>query len=87
MAVKDTSLATWFDPLRAIARRTLADKAYASLRDDGPCTRKVLAERLGKPINCITAPVQELLKMKVICEHNRVRDADTGALQWELKLK
>lgn len=87
MPVKDTSLATWLSPLHAANRRTLAERVYASLRDVGACTRKALAERLGKPINSITAPVKELLDARVIVEHNRVRDAETGALQWELKIK
>lgn len=87
MAVKDTSKATWLSPILARKRETLAERVYASLRDDGPATRKELAKRLDKPINCITSPVFELLKFKCIVEHDKVIDHETGAKQWQLKIK
>lgn len=87
MAVKDTSMATWMSPILARKRETLAERVYASLRDAGPATRKELADRLGKPINCITQPVCTLLKAKCIIEHDKVLDPETGAKQWQLKIK
>lgn len=87
MPVKDTSKATWLSPILARKRETLCERVYNSLRDEGPATRKELAQRLGKPINCITQPVLVLVKAKCIIEHDKVTDPETGAKQWQLKIK
>lgn len=50
-------------------------------------TRQRLAERLGKPINCVTAPIKELLDSGILVEHERVTDTLTGCKRWTLKLK
>lgn len=50
-------------------------------------TRQTMAVMLGKPINCVTAPVKNLLDAGLIVEHEQVWNGQTGRLNWALKLK
>ena len=50
-------------------------------------TRNRLADAIGKPINCVTAPIKQLLDSGIIVEHERVKDELTQCLRWTLKLK
>ena len=87
MTVKYTSLAAFFKGKTQRSINTLEARVLDSLYDDGPGTRLDLAKRLGKPINCITAPVLALIKAEIIEEHARVVQPETGNRAWELKVK
>jgi len=66
---------------------TLETRVLDSLYADGPATRLDLSNRLGKPINCITSPVLNLIKAGIIEEHDRVTQPETGNKAWQLKVK
>lgn len=87
MTAKDTSLAAFFKDKTQRSIRTLEARVLDSLYVDGPGTRLDLAKRLGKPINCITAPVLALIRAGIIEEHNRVVQPETGSKAWQLKVK
>ena len=87
MTVKDTSLAAFFEGKTQRSISTLETRVLDSLYEDGPGTRLDLAKRLGKPINCITAPVLALIKAEIIEEHDRVVQPETGNKAWQLKMK
>lgn len=87
MTVKDTSLAAFFKDKTQRSISTLETHVLDSLYADGPGTRLDLAKRLGKPINCITAPVLNLVKAGIIEEHDRIVQPETGNKAWQLKVK
>lgn len=87
MTVKDTSLTAFFKYRTRESIKTLEASVLASLYMDGPGTRLDLANRLGKPINCITAPVLALIKAGIIEEYDRVVQPETGNKAWQLKVK
>ena len=87
MTVKDTSLAAFFKEKTQRSISTIEARVLYSLYADGPGTRLDLAMRLGKPINCITAPVLALIKAEIIEEHNRVVQPETGNKAWQLRVK
>ena len=87
MTVKDTSLAAFFSDKTQRSISTIEARVLDSLYEDGPGTRLDLSKRLGKPINCITAPVLALIKAEIIEEHDRVVQPETGNKAWQLKVK
>ena len=87
MANDSTSLQAFFKEKTQQSISTLEARVLDSLYVDGPGTRLDLAKRLGKPINCITAPVLALLKAEIIEPHNRVVQPETGHKAWQLKVK
>lgn len=87
MTVKDTSLAAFFKENTQRAISTLETLVLDSLYVDGPATRLDLSNRLDKPINCITAPVLNLIKAGIIEEHDRIVQPETGNKAWQLKVK
>ncbi len=87
MTVKDTSLAAFFSLKTQRNISTLETRVLDSLYVDGPATRLDLSNRLDKPINCITAPVLNLIKAGIIEEHDRIVQPETGNKAWQLKVK
>ena len=87
MTVKDTSLAAFFKDKTQESITTLEARVLDSLYVDGPGTRLDLANRLCKPINCITGPVLALIKAEIIEEYDRVVQPETGNKAWKLKVK
>ena len=87
MTVKDTSLAAFYKDKTQRSTTTLKSLVLDSLYTDGPGTRLDLANRLDKPINCITAPVLALIRAKIIEEHDLVVQPETGKKAWQLKVK
>ncbi len=87
MTVKDTSLAAFFRDKTQRDISTLETRVLDSLYVDGPATRLDLSNRLGKPINCITSPVLNLIKAGIIEEHDRIVQPETCNKAWQLKVK
>ncbi len=87
--MNDTKIAALFKPSTHGLHMELQDRIVQrlSMYRDVQYTRQELARILGKPINCITAPVKALLDAGIVVEHERVRNPDTKCLNWALKLK
>ena len=86
MANDTTSVAAYTSNTVQDAQQPLADALYASIRDHGPATRAELAQRLSRPVNCITAAVKALLKAGHIVETKQVQNEQTGKKAWLLEL-
>lgn len=87
MANDSTSLQAFFKEKTQRDIRALGSRVLDSLYVDGPATRLGLSNRLDKPINCITAPVLNLIKAGIIEEHDRIVQPETGNKAWQLKVK
>lgn len=87
MANDNTSLQAYFMEKTQRYISTLETRVLDSLCVDGPATRLDLSNRLDKPINCITAPVLNLIKAGIIDEHDRIVQPETGNKAWQLKVK
>ena len=87
MANDSTSLQAFFKGRTQRDISTLETRVLDSLYVDGPATRLDLSNRLGRPINCITAPVLNLIKAGIIEEHDRIVQPETGNKAWQLKVK
>ena len=87
MANDSTSLQAFFKEKTQRNISTLETRVLYSLYVDGPATRLDLSNRLDKPINCITAPVLNLIKAGIIEEHDRIVQPETGNKAWQLKVK
>ena len=87
MANDSTSLQAFFKAKTQRDISTLETRVLDSLYGDGPATRLDLSNRLDKPINCITAPVLNLIKAGIIEEHDRIVQPETGNKAWQLKVK
>lgn len=87
--MNDTKIAALFKPSTQSLHAELQDRIIQRMQSypDVAYTRQELASILGKPINCITAPVKALLDAGLVIEHERVRNPDTKCLNWALKLK
>lgn len=83
MTVKDTSLEALPKARKALSTLQLRIITELML---WPATRKELAERLGKPINCICAPVKALVDAGRIDEYAKVENSGTGRKAWFLRL-
>ena len=86
MSAKDTSLAAFFKDKTQAQISTLEAAVLSSIDVDGPATRLHLSKRLGKPINCITAPVKKLLDAGILIETEKVLQ-ETGNRAWLLDIK
>ena len=87
MANDSTSLQAFFKEKTQRNISTLETLVLDSLYVDGPATRLDLSKRVAKPINCITAPVLNLIKAGIIEEHDRIVQPETGNKAWQLKVK
>ena len=87
MANDSTSLQALFKEKTQQSISTTEARVLDSLYVDGPATRLDLSNRLDKPINCITAPVLNLIKAGIIEEHDRIVQPETGNKAWQLKVK
>lgn len=87
MANDSTSLQAFFKEKKQRKISTLETRVCYSLYMYGPATRLELSNRLDKPINCITAPVLNLIKAGIIEEHDRIVQPETGNKAWQLKVK
>lgn len=65
----------------------IVDQVLEELQQRGPGTRLELAERMQKKINCITAPVLQLLNEGRIQETKLVQNAETGKSAWLLEVR
>ena len=85
----DTKVAALFKPSTQRMHGSLEKRIVEKLMHEYTYdwTRDTLAAALGKPVNCITAPVKALLDAGTIIEDKRVRNPKTNALNWTLKLK
>lgn len=83
MANADTSVAAYTRNVTQCAHGSYRDRIMQSLTDVGPATRKELAARLGVPINCITAPVLQLIAKDLVVESRQV--VVDGFKAWELR--
>ena len=87
MANDSTSLQAFFKEKTQRDISTLETRVLDSLYVYGPATRLDLSNRLGKPINCITAPVLNLIKAGIIShEHYQIVQPETGNKAWQLKV-
>lgn len=71
------------------AVRSATDRRQAiidCLYEHGPLTRLQIAAKLGVPINCVTAPVLELLKTGELVEHDLVLQ-ETGRKAWRVRVR
>lgn len=84
MGVRDTSHAALPKARKALSTLQLRIITELML---WPATRKELAERLGKPINCICAPVKALLEAGKIDEFVQGENTGTGRRAWLLRVK
>lgn len=84
MPVRDTSRAALLTATKAIVGLRARIMTELML---WPATRFELAQRLGKPINCITAPVLSLIKDGKIEEHTKVARSGSSCESWELRVK
>ena len=87
MANDSTALQAFFKEKTQRDTSTLEIRVLDSLYVDGPATRLDLSNRLDKPINCITAPVLNLIKAGIIEEHDQIVQPETGNKAWQLKVK
>lgn len=87
MANADTSISAFTKNRTQSSIKVLEQRIIDSLHDQGPGTRLDLANRLDKPINCITSPVLALIKAGVIEEHDKIVQPETGNKAWQLKVK
>lgn len=83
MPTRDTSFAALPGAQRGLS--ALQQSIVNALRTL-PATRKELAQRIDKPINCITAPVKALIDAGVIAEDGWVRHEDTNCRAYLLQL-
>lgn len=86
----DTKVAALLRPATYKLHKHLGQAIVDLLGQEQPhaqWTRQRLAVALGKPINCVTAPIKELLDSGIVVEHERVKDPLTGCKRWTLKLK
>ena len=87
MANDSTSVSAFTKNRTQSGAKVVEQRVLDSLHDSGPGTRLDLANRLGKPINCITAPVLALIKAGLIEEHDKVVQPETGNKAWQLRIK
>lgn len=85
----DTKIAALFKPRTQRMHGSLERRIVEMLMHNPGTdyTRDTIATAVGKPVNCITAPVKSLLDAGTLIEDKRVRNPKTNALNWTLKLK
>lgn len=85
--MNDTKVAALFKPRTQKMHKELGQEVINLLQVHGALTRQRLASMLDKPINCVTAPIKQLLDAQIIVEHERVRDPITKCQRWTLRIK
>lgn len=83
MSVKGTSRKAF----KVSARKVVEQLVMEQLTTAGPATRADLAHRLQRGVNTITAGVLALLAANLIEESDRVIQAGSGRLAWQLRIK